>query len=177
MKIAGIDYSNSANSRIQRANLQVPSGSASVPPFQSTFGLDGNCPFFRIFAGFLTTGDDGNAFCSTFTFTNGGTVIGSPLSFVWGFDATYNTSTNGSDPTSGLNIVPFFGDDNIIVHSQYAGICGLIGFASGQNDANGFISRWTALADKLQVSTAPVGTFTQASANYELFHGVLQQPF
>jgi hypothetical protein len=166
------NFSSSVNTRQFFQTLQIPFG--LVPgSFNSTFQLDPNCPFFRIFAGFA--GDfSNNGYITSFQFQLAGTPCGGVTYQCWGPD-DYDISP-GPNPTSGLLITSFLGNDQIIIHSQYAGACSLIGGAYGDGSA-GFISRWTALADQVKITTTPCAPASTVNLNSEVMHGVIQAPW
>jgi hypothetical protein len=165
------NFSSSVNTRQFFQTLQVPG--ASVPgSFNSTFQLDPNCPFFRIFAGSTATS---NTFISSFQFSLGGTPCGGITFQTWG-GLAYDSSP-GPNLTSGLLITPFFGSDVLELHSQYAASCAVISGSNWGGENYGYITRWTALADSLYVVTAPVSVAVVELQNVEVVHGVIQAPW
>ncbi len=176
MNLGNIGYTDAANTRIFTGNFQQPAGALTFPIFTHTFGVDNRCPFFRIFAG--ACGDGGNtpanAFSTSFDFTNGGSPV-SKQTVIWGVDAVYNVATSGA--ISGLSITPFMGGDTIIVHSQLANLCVNIGQQTPIEDVTGFLCRWTALADKVVLTTSVIPPYTSFGDAAEYFHGIIQQPW
>jgi hypothetical protein len=171
--LAALQFSGAVNSNINFKTYQG-TGTTVFPGLTSSYRPDPNSPFFYIFAGLLG-GLDGytkNAFFSTFTFLKGG-VQQSQQKIMWGIDDVYNDT-----PGQGFNITPFIGSVQLAVHSPFAGTCGDFG-TSGDGDYNGFVSRWTALCDQVEIQTiiVPGSTYTDEGANYELVHGIIQQPW
>jgi hypothetical protein len=169
-------FSDSANTRFLIGNFQMAANAASFKPYSHTFGVDSNCPFYRIFAGRVGP-DNSNAYSTTFDFRRGGTTI-AKQSILWGDDAQYNATT-GKGVVAGLSITPFLGGvaDLFITHSQFAAACNVTG-ADTSSNAQGFICRWTAIADTIVLTSQYNGpAFIPIANPIEFYHGVVQQPF
>ncbi len=169
--IGDISYSDAINTRFNYSNLQLGTNGTFPSQFQSTYNIDQRCPFFRIFAGVGATNFPSNALVSTFVFSNGGSVI-CTVPIMWGTDGTYNAAA-----TVGLNFTPEFGFDSLTAHSQFAGVCTILGAKTPGVESFGFLCRWTALADQLVVTTVAVGIFTVNPNNSEFFQGYIQAPW
>jgi hypothetical protein len=166
------NFSSSVNTRqfYRTAQFAV---NATPAPFSSIFQLDPNCPFFRILAGGV--GDITTSYLTSFQFFLGGTPCGGTTIQVWGPDS-YDTST-GPNPASGLLITPFLGDDNIVIHSQFGNGCVIVGSSYSSGAFSGFITRWTALADTVSVTTTPCAGTPAVVYPTEIVHGVIQAPW
>jgi hypothetical protein len=167
------NFSSSVNTRQFYRTAQF-AANATPAPFSSIFQLDPNCPFFRILAagvGAVTT-----SYLTSFQFFLGGTPCGGTTFQAWGDDTVYDSST-GPNPASGLLITPFLGDDNIVIHSQFAQGCVIVGSSYSAGDFSGFITRWTALADSVSVTTTPCAGAPAVNAATEIVHGVIQAPW
>jgi hypothetical protein len=167
--MGSIAFTNASNTSILSGNFQIPStAGATVVNYTSTFALDVTNPFHRIFAAVMSSTSNPNAYMSTFSFSNAGSVISSQ-SIAWGLDSVINASSTG------INILPFLGYDNLNIHSSWAGVCSLIGIGVGDSGLNGFISQWSGLATSLSIQTVSLGTVTSFAANTEIVHGIINQ--
>lgn len=137
---------------------------------RDTFSVDPNCPFFYIFAlGGAATATDGPAFKTTHSFFNGGTSL-CDIVTAWGNQATLNAG-----PETFVSILTTPNDGIGYIHDPVSDTCSAVN--PGTLDQQGFIKRWTALADTCVVSTVLYGDFDFTDDPGQYCHGVLQQPF
>jgi hypothetical protein len=135
---------------------------------QDIFQVDPQCPFFYIFAmGGQGTATTGAGFQTKFDFFNGGTPITSTV-IGWGNATVVNAA---GIPFVELITTPNDGIAYFI--DAVSGTCS--GVNPGTLFYQGFIKRWTALADQITVTTAALAAATESS--YGVVHGVLQQPW
>jgi hypothetical protein len=163
------NFTPSVNTRVFWASQILAAFATPFPTLINTWSLDPKNPFFRIFAAGVGGIQTVNSFATTFQFFNSGASAGDPITCVWGKDTPYLDGGTVSFPFCYL-----FGSDIISVHSQYAGACLIIGGATLSVE-NGFISRWTNLADSVKLTTGSIGAFSDSDTKSEVFHGVLQQ--
>ena len=148
---------------------------ASVLPFlQDTFNVNGNCPYFSLFAGFIPS----NASTSTtttagvrldFSFLNAGSIV-SGGTFVFGDPTELAAGLAGNTQAF---IMPIIGNVQIAAFQpQASGNCVLFNLNYSNN---GGAFRWSAVANQVQIKTSVVAA---AQDNpFTLVHGVIQQPW
>lgn len=136
---------------------------------RDVFQVDPQCPFFYLFAmGGQGDASDGDAFQTQFDFTNGGSPICSIVNG-WGNQATLNAAG-----------IPFVS----VLTTPNDGIGYFIDVISGTCSSvspatlfwQGFIKRWTALADQITVTTTALDA-SDSGSPYGVVHGILQQPW
>ncbi len=137
---------------------------------QSTFQIDPRCPFFYIFAmGGQADASTGAAFTTKHSFSNGGTSL-TDVTTAWGNQATLNAG-----PETFISILTTPNDGIGYIHDPVSGTCSAVN--PGTLDQEGFIKRWTALADTLTVITTLYADFDFTETPGQYAHGVLQQPW
>lgn len=137
---------------------------------QDQFAIDPRCPFFYIFAlGGQATASEGPAFVTTHSLTNGGTPV-TEIVTAWGNQATLN-----GGPQTFVSILTTPNDGIGYIHDPVSGTCSAVN--PGTLDQEGFIKRWTALADGCTIKTVLYGDFDFTDSAAQFCHGILQQPF
>lgn len=134
-------------------------------------GVDAQCPFFYIFAmGGASTASAGPAFQTTFSFFNGGTPTTS-IEVGWGNQATLNAG-----PKSFVSVLTTPNDGIGYFHDPVSMTCAAVN--PGTLDLQGFVKRWTCLADLVRIQTILYGAdFDFTDTPFQYVHGVLQQPW
>lgn len=140
-----------------------------------TFAVDPTNPFFLIYAGWASNGTIPASFFTTHTFTNGGSVVSSIIT-PWGEGTALDNSAIVGNGCS-VNVVCNVNDGIMNIHDPLFGACAYIN--NGVSDVNGFVKRWSSLADKVVVSTSLVvdTAYDFDISPINIIHGILQQPW
>jgi hypothetical protein len=135
-----------------------------------TVQTDAQCPFFYIFAiGTQSTATAGPAIKTKYEFSNGG----SPLTQVevgWG-----NQSTLNSGVETFLSVLTTPNDGIAYFHDPVSVTCSAVN--PGNLDEQGFVKRWTCLADQIVITSVLYADFDFTALPMQLAHGILQQPW
>jgi len=171
MKLAGLGYNAGAVLTRQLFDtFVIPTATSYVAGqvlLQTNYQVDPNCPFFYIFA--VDGANTGAlAFNTEFEFSNGGSIL-TRVSTAWGHGAALD---DVSQPAR-LSVITTPNDGYVYAHDPIGGTCPQV---SPGDDVNGFVKRWSALADKVRVTTTAINTVT-TSVTSTLFHGLIQQPW
>lgn len=142
------------------------------PPLLTRFSVNPGCPHFYIFAGVSVdhTTPTAIAFLSVFTFLN----AGSPQNIAklyWGDADILGTALTGQ---AAPIIVPYIGSPTFSLSSGFTdGGCVLLNPTFSNS---GIATRWSAVADSIEIRTSQVGVAT-VDTPITLVHGFMQQPW
>jgi hypothetical protein len=168
MNVGGVKYNQAAVLSRQLQHIVEITASAYTAGQvidSHTQPLDPNCPFFYLFAAGGTGTDLG--FYTTFEFSNGGSVCTSKL-LAWG-----NSAALDAGRQSTVNVLTTQNDGYIYFHDIIGGACTIV---APLEDQQGTLTRWTALADSVKITTVAVNTVTPALP-YGVVTGIIQQPW
>lgn len=160
------------NSRKLFSSYLIPEN-GDLPPIPwlvatDIFNIDPSSPFFYIFAAGCAGNGVALPTATLFQFMNGGSVVNQETLY-WG------TAAQLDEPT----ILPSQACINLMIESpavqMHDTISQTCAYPNSGNGEQGMITRWSALADSVSVSSTIL--YNTSEGGYTLIHGVLQQPW